>query len=404
MPGTSFGSAAWREWTAQAPAPPTPAGVGPAARHLTAGGAPSTLRLGGVELPVLGRARVYVCGITPYDTTHLGHAATFVWADMAARVLRLTGAEVEVCRNITDVDDELLRQASADRVAWRSLASQQTYRFEQDMADLGVTRPMHEPRAYDYVDDVIRLAAALLATGAAYERNGSVFFRQRGVAERAGLSREQALALASERGGRPEDPDKDDPLDAALWLRSVATEPGWESPWGRGRPGWHAECTAMALATLGPSIDIHAGGADLSFPHHAFEAAQAEAFTGVAPFARAWMHVGTVMMDGRKMAKSTGNLVFVHDLLERWPAGALRLLILSRPWADPWDFRAEDLDAAAERLEHLWQHGSRRSTESAAAEVAGALLDDLDVRRALDVASDSGGQVLRDLVALLGLR
>jgi cysteinyl-tRNA synthetase len=346
---------------------------------------------------------MYVCGITPYDTTHLGHAATFVWADVAARVLRLRGVDVDVCRNITDVDDHLLVGARDRHVNWRSLAIQQTYRFERDMVDLRVGRPSFEPRSYDFVDEVITLAHRLVAGRMAYERRGSVYFRGGDVHRSAGLDRDEAIRLSAERGGNPDDPGKDDPLDAVLWQRSDGDEPGWDSPWGRGRPGWHAECSAMALATLGPSIDIHAGGAELAFPHHAYEAAQAEAFSDVRPFARAWLHVGTVMVDGEKMAKSTGNLVLVHELLERWSPGALRLMILSRPWDQPWEFSEGELDRAAGLLEQLWHYGAASGSSAAADEVQRALLDNLDVTRALEVAREAGGQVLRDVVALLGL-
>ena len=304
------------------------------------------MQIGGVRLPLMGTGRIYVCGITPYDTTHLGHAATFVWADMAARILRLTGQPVEVCRNITDVDDHLLLQAKVEGVPWKSLATQQSYRFEHDMDLLGISHPAFEPRSHDHVDGVIALAQELLVKDLAYERNGSVYFRGSGVHETVGLTREEATLLATERGGHPDDPNKDDPLDVALWIRSIGDEPTWPNPWGPGRPGWHAECTAMALTTFGATVDLHAGGADLAFPHHAYESAQAEAFTGVRPFARSWMHVGTVMVGDTKMAKSTGNLVFVHDLLERWSAAAIRLLILSRPWNESWEFSESELEQA----------------------------------------------------------
>ena len=297
--------------------------------------------------------------------------------------LRLTGTTVEVCRNVTDIDDHLLVQARRDGVAWRSLAIQETYRFERDMAALGVVRPSFEPRSRDYVEEVIALALELVDLDQAYVRNGSVYFRGAEVAVGSGLSRERATELAREHGGHPDDPDKDDPLDAALWQRSVGDEPAWPSPWGPGRPGWHAECTAMALSTFGPTVDLHVGGADLAFPHHAYEAAQAEAYTGVRPFARAWLHVGSVLVDGAKMAKSTGNLVYVHDVLDRYPPGALRLLILSRQWAEPWEFTEGDLDRAAGELEQLWRHGSSSGDRDIAEhEVAMALLDNLDVRRA----------------------
>ena len=352
----------------------------------------------------MGTGRIYICGITPYDTTHLGHAATFVWADMAARVLRLTGHPVEVCRNITDVDDHLLVQAKERGVPWKSLATQQSYRFERDMDLLGVSRPAFEPRSHDHVDGVIALAVELLVRGVAYQRNGSVYFRGNAVHETVGLSREEATSLAAERGGHPDDPNKDDPLDAALWVRSIGDEPAWSSPWGPGRPGWHAECTAMALTTFGATMDLHVGGADLAFPHHAYEAAQAEAFTGVHPFARSWMHVGTVMAGGKKMAKSTGNLVFVHDLLERWSAAAIRFLILSRPWHESWEFDESELDRAENELEDLRVVKANPGNSAATAEVRRALFDNLDLRLALAVAREAHGEVLQDLVRLLGLQ
>jgi cysteinyl-tRNA synthetase len=352
----------------------------------------------------MGTGRIYVCGITPYHTTHLGHAATFVWADMAARILRLTGHPVEVCRNITDVDDHLLLQAQVEGVPWRSLATQQSYRFERDMDLLGISHPAFEPRSHDHVDGVVILAAELLTRGLAYERNGSVYFRGAAVHETAGLTRDEAMSLASERGGHPDDPNKDDPLDVALWMRSIGDEPAWPSPWGPGRPGWHAECTAMALTTFGATVDLHAGGADLAFPHHAYEAAQAEAFTGVHPFARSWMHIGTVMAENTKMAKSTGNLVFVHDLLERWSAAAIRLLILSRPWNESWEFSESELDRAEGELETLRSLESKPgASDTAAREVRHVLFENLDVPGALAVARDAGGEVLRHFDRLIGL-
>ena len=366
-------------------------------------GAP-TLNLGGRDLPVVGTARMYVCGITPYDTTHLGHAAMFVWADVAARVLQATGVGVEVTRNITDVDDELLARAEAQHVGWRSLAVQQTYRFERDMADLHVAKPTYEPKSFDYVSDVLKLAQVLLSRGAAYVRDGNVYFRGAAAAEGAGLSREQAIGLAAERGGHPDDPRKDDPLDAVVWQHAPDEEPGWPSPWGRGRPGWHAECTVMALATLGPGIDVHVGGADLAYPHHTIEAAQAEAALDVRPFARSWLRVGTVRVDGEKMAKSAGNLVMIQDLLDSWSADAIRLLILDRPWSESWEYSKDALDDASARLEALWRAAGRRDGDDAATDVAvTALLDDLDVPRALRVAEEAGGRTTRAVAGLLGL-
>ncbi len=362
------------------------------------------LRLAGTPLPVVGRARMYVCGITPYDTTHLGHAATFVWADVAARVLRHIGVEVEVCRNVTDVDDVL--DAAALRAATRSdsYAAVQQFRFERDMAALGVRRPTHEPRAHNYVTQVVTLAAALLETGAAYRQGGTVFLRGAEPARRAGLDEDTAAALVAEYGESLDDPAKDHPLDVAIWRAAIPGEAAWPSPWGEGRPGWHAECAAMALTTLGPALDLHAGGADLRFPHHTYEAAMAEAVTGVRPFARAWLHVGTVGVGGAKMAKSVGNLVLVADLLKEVPPAALRLLLLDRPWAKPWGYDPAMLDVAGARLELLYAAAARTGgTDAALDEVNAALSEDLNVPRALDVAEEAGGQPARTTLAVLGL-
>ncbi|MGH3318739.1 MAG: cysteine--tRNA ligase [Streptosporangiaceae bacterium] len=365
---------------------------------------PSRLRLGDRPLPIVGRARVYVCGITPYDTTHLGHAATFVWADLATRVLRHLGMEVDVCRNVTDVDDVLTGAARRAGSPYDRFAVLQQFRFDEDMEALGVRRPTLEPRAHNYVRHVAVLAQVLLDAGLAYVRDGCVFFRGGDVPERAGLAREKALALAEEYGDRPDDPAKDDPFDVVVWRASREGEPAWPSPWGPGRPGWHAECAAMVLAMYGPTVDLHAGGADLRFPHHAYESAMAETATEVRPFARRWLHVGTVRVSGAKMAKSTGNLVFVADVLERHPAAALRLLLLDRRFGDDWDYTPEALDAAAGRLERLYAAAGRpESSASAEARVLDALLDELDVPSALDTAEEAGGQAARTLLSILAL-
>ncbi len=364
------------------------------------------LRLNDAPHPSLRRARIYVCGITPYDTTHIGHAATFVWVDALARVLEHVGIEVQLVRNITDVDDELLREAAVRGESWRSLATQQTFQFEDDMRKLRVHRPSFEPASRDYVPDVVFLARALLDRGRAYESDGSVYFSAGDLWQASGMDRDEALAVLAARGGRIDDPAKRDPFDSAIWQRSdaAAGEPAWESPWGPGRPGWHAECAAMSTSILGMAVDVHAGGADLAWPHHAYEEAIVEAATGVAPFVRSWMHVGTVTKDGEKVAKSTGNLVFVMDLLQRWSAQALRLHVLDRPWSQPWDFVEADLAGANERLEALWSAGGTAGGSPAAVDEAlGALMDDLDVSRALDVAIDAKGEAARTVAKVLAL-
>jgi cysteinyl-tRNA synthetase len=361
--------------------------------------------IAGRRIELLDRARVYACGITPYDVTHLGHAATFVWIDTLGRVLRLLGVQPEVCRNVTDVDDVLDAAAGRAGAAYDEFAAIQQFGFDRDMAAIGVRSPEHEPRAHRYVAHVIRLAAGLLDAGAAYQRAGGVYFRGARVAERAGLDRAAARQLSGEFGGRPDDPAKDDALDVAVWQAGEPGHPAWDSPWGPGRPGWHAECVAMALSVFGPAMDVHAGGAELRFPHHAYHAAMAEAFTGVRPYARAWFHTGVVTIDGAKMAKSAGNLVLLEDLLGAHPAGAVRLMILDRPWAQGWDYRPALLDAAAIRLESLYRAAARNAPgeEAAVGELRRLLAHDLDVPAALDLATEAGGAAARTLASVLGL-
>jgi cysteinyl-tRNA synthetase len=381
------------------------------------------LTLGGTPLPLAGRARVYACGITPYDVTHLGHAATFVWVDTLARVLRAAGTDVITCRNVTDVDEVLLAAASRAGSPYDRFAAIQQYYFDRDMAALGVAEPELQPRAHAFVGQVISLGAGLIARGAAYERDGSVYFSGAQTAAASGLDRQTALQLSAEYGDQPADPRKDEPFDVLIWRAADARQPGggspdggeaaWPSPWGPGRPGWHAECAAMALHAFGPAIDVQAGGADLRFPHHAYQAAMAEQFTGVAPFARTRLTAGVVTIGGAKMAKSTGNLVLVSDLLAGHSAAAIRLLILDRPWDRTWDYDPAALDAAAATLADLQAAAGRpdrapapagiAAVSPAVAAVSAALADDLDVTTAVQIAREEGGQAARMLGSLLGL-
>jgi len=370
---------------------------------------PPVMSLGGKPLPLVGRARLYACGITPYDVTHVGHATTFVWIDTLARVLHATGAEVIVCRNVTDADDVLLAAATRAGAPYDRFAAIQQFYFDQDMTALGVRPPAISPRAHAYVDQVIGLTAGLLARDAAYERDGQVYFRGGAVPRAAGLDAATALRLAGEYGDQPDAAGKDDPFDISLWRASGPDAPAWASPWGPGHPGWHAECAAMALHTFGPAIDVQAGGADLRFPHHAYQAALAEALTGVSPFARARLQVGVVRIGGAKMAKSAGNLVLVRELLASYPAAAVRLLILDRRWDQDWDYDFAGLDAAAARLERLQAAAGRTAPatpgapDAAVAAIHSALASDLDVPAALGIAEESGGQAARALGSLLGL-
>ena len=362
------------------------------------------LRLSGDLVPVVSPARLYVCGITPYDVTHLGHAATFVWADAAAAVLRMIGVEVLTCRNVTDVDDVLTKAAGAHHRHYDEFALSQEYLFEQDMQALGVRRPTHVPRARHHISHVQQLAVALLASGAAYERDSHVFFRGDTAVSHSGLAPSRALQLSTEYGDEPVDPLRDDPFDVPVWRPSGEADPAWPSPWGWGRPGWHAECAAMALATFGSSVDILVGGEDLAFPHHAYQAAMVEAASSVRPFARRQLHIGAVHKDGTKMAKSTGNLTLVADLLRDYPAAAVRLLLLDRPWNLAWHYEIDGLANAAIKLEHLYSAAGRPGSSAAASEaVTSALLDDLDFSRALAIAETEGGDAARLVVRVLSL-
>ena len=370
---------------------------------------PPVVSLGGRPLPLVGRARIYACGITPYDVTHLGHAATFIWVDTLARVLQAAGTEVILCRNVTDADDVLLAAASRAGAPYDRFAAIQQFYFDQDMAALGVRPPGVEPRSHAYVGQVIELVAGVLARGAGYERDGQVFFRGAAVPQAAGLDTATALRLAAEYGDQPGDSAKDDPFDAAIWRSSGPDAPAWASPWGPGHPGWHAECAAMALHTFGPTVDVQAGGGDLRFPHHAYQAALAQALTGVSPFARVALQTGVVTVGGAKMAKSTGNLVLVRELLASYPPGAIRLMVLDRSWGEDWDYQIGGLEKAAARLERLQAaagqpaHSGPGTADAAVTAVRAALASDLDVPAALRIAEDSGGQAARVLGSLLGL-
>ncbi|MCX6509689.1 MAG: cysteine--tRNA ligase, partial [Actinobacteria bacterium] len=298
---------------------------------------------------------MYTCGITPYDATHLGHAATYVTYDILQRRLRDLGHETRCVRNVTDVDDDLLRKARELGVHYLDLAAAETARFDADMEALNVVECWSEPRATSAIADIRGFIGMVLDQGHAYESGGSVYFDVSSF-ERFGqishYNREQMIDLARQHGGNPDDPNKRDPLDFVLWQPSAADEPSWESLWGPGRPGWHIECSALALRELDTTIDLHGGGSDLIFPHHECEAAQSEAATG-QPFVRHWMHQAMVRMDGEKMSKSLGNLVFISELRKTWDVRAIRLAIVSHHYRDSWEWDDEIMPIAATRLE-LW--------------------------------------------------
>ncbi|HET7358105.1 MAG TPA: cysteine--tRNA ligase [Nocardioidaceae bacterium] len=360
--------------------------------------------LDGRPLPLVGTARIYTCGITPYDVTHLGHAATFVWADLLATVLHAAGVQPTVCRNVTDVDDVLTAAASGRGRPYDEFALTQEFLFDRDMRALRVAEPGHVPHARSHVKHVVQLAGALLRTGHAYERDGHVFFRGEQTVRASGLDEAEAERLATEFGDRAEDDGRDTPFDVPVWRPSPEDHPAWPSPWGWGRPGWHAECAAMAWAVCGSSIDVLVGGQDLAFPHHAYQSAMVEAASGVTPFARRQLHVGAVRHGGAKMAKSTRNLVLVGDLLAEHSGAAIRLLLLNRAWQRPWEYDAAQLSAAEDLLDRLYAAAARPSDSAGGKDsVLGALLADLDVPGAVARALDERGATARAVLDLLKL-
>jgi L-cysteine:1D-myo-inositol 2-amino-2-deoxy-alpha-D-glucopyranoside ligase len=349
--------------------------------------------------------RMYVCGITPYDATHLGHAATYITYDILQRRLIDRGHEVRYVRNITDVDDDILRAAAKRDVHYLDLAFGETARFDEDMEALNTLAPWSEPRATGAIPDVRGVINAIVEAGNAYETAGSVFFDTRSAedfGQVASLGHARMQVLAEEWGEKPDDPAKRDPLDFVLWRPSAAGEPAWESRWGRGRPGWHIECTALALRELGKTIDLHGGGVDLLYPHHECVNAQSEAATG-EPFVRHWLHQSMVHLDGRKMSKSTGNLVFVHELRDRVHAMAIRLALMIHHYRRPWNWTDSLLDEAIVRLAEWNAAGPG---VAALAGVRAALDNDLDVpaaMRAIDRAA-SAGEGVSEAAKLLGVR
>jgi L-cysteine:1D-myo-inositol 2-amino-2-deoxy-alpha-D-glucopyranoside ligase len=350
---------------------------------------------------------MYTCGITPYDATHVGHAAVYLTYDVLQRRLRDRGHETRCVRNITDVDDDILRKARELDVHYLDLAAAETARFDDDIRALELLPAWAEPRATSAIADIRGFIGMVLDRGYAYESGGAVYFdvsRFDGFGRLSGLGRDEMLELAAERGGRPEDPSKTDPLDFVLWQPSAEGEPAWESLWGPGRPGWHVECSALALRELGTTIDLHGGGTDLIFPHHECEAAQSEGATG-EPFVRHWMHQAMVHMDGEKMSKSLGNLAFVSELRERWDPRAIRLAVIEHHYRDSWEWVDDLMPQAAERLGR-WSKASTTRAEGVLEEVRAALDDDLDTPRAvraIDEAAATGAPVTES-AALLGVR
>jgi L-cysteine:1D-myo-inositol 2-amino-2-deoxy-alpha-D-glucopyranoside ligase len=363
------------------------------------------------ELVAGHTVRLYVCGITPYDSTHLGHAFTYTVFDVLIRYLEHRGHRVRYVRNITDVDDDILRRARELGIRYDRLAADEVARFDRDLAALRLRPPDAEPRATATVPAIVQAISGLIATCSAYALDdGRVYFDSQaspGFGRLSKLDRATMLEQFGEKGGDPQAPGKRDALDFLLWQPSAADEPSWPSDWGPGRPGWHIECSVMAMEELGAVVDIHGGGSDLVFPHHEAEIVQAEQLTGQGPFARFWVHVGMVGLDGVKMSKSLGNLVFVADLLERYEGGALRRYLLEHHYRRGWSYADAELEDAAAAYKR-WRKAAGGDGDRAdlRERFAAAMDDDLDTPAALavlDEAADAGaGRTLRELAGVLG--
>ncbi|MFI7068191.1 cysteine--1-D-myo-inosityl 2-amino-2-deoxy-alpha-D-glucopyranoside ligase [Kribbella sp. NPDC050124] len=399
--------------------PDIPVVPGPARRlrlYDTASGGP-------VEVPPAdgGPARMYVCGITPYDATHMGHAATYVTFDLINRLWRDAGYDVHYTQNITDVDDPLLERAAATGVDWTDLAAQEIQLFRDDMTALRVIPPQNYVGVVESIDLVANAVEDLQRAGAVYSVDGDLYFAVKAdpaFGSVSGYDRETMRALFAERGGDPDREGKQDPLDSLLWRHERPGEPAWDSALGRGRPGWHVECSAIALEHLGMTFDVQGGGSDLIFPHHEMSASGAQVATGKYPFARAYVHQAMVGLDGEKMSKSKGNLVLVSkERLAGSDPMAIRLALLAHHYRTDWFWTSSELLDAQERLD-VWRGAVTRASgpDGAAAvdAVRAALTNDLDTVAALsaiDTWAETNGDdveapalVAQAVDALLGVK
>lgn len=378
-------------------------------------------------------ARMYVCGITPYDATHLGHAATYVTFDVLQRALRDAGHDIVYVQNITDVDDPLLERAHRDGVDWQDLAAEEIALFREDMTALAVIPPDHYVGVVESIDAVAEAVRVLLASGAAYSVDtpesaaGQDLYldvsREAGFGSVSNWSREQMMAVFADRGGDPKRPGKRDPLDPLLWRAARVGEPSWAAEGlPDGRPGWHIECTAIALDRLGMAFDVQGGGSDLIFPHHEMSATQGVLLTGDRPFARTYAHQAMVGLDGEKMSKSRGNLVLVSKLrADGVDPMAIRLALLDQHYRTEWSWTSDLLSTAEDRLEK-WRAAlsvnAGPPVDDVVAQVRSCVADDLDTPGALRTVdrwaqecerrggSDAGapGVLARTLDAILGVR
>jgi len=315
-------------------------------------------------LPQGDEVKMYVCGVTPYSDSHIGHAMSYIIFDVIRRYLQFRGYKVKYVQNITDIDDKIIDRANQLGIATGELAGKFTARYFEDMDALNISRADIYPKATEEIPKIIEVIQGLIDKGYAYSAGGSVYFRVKSVPDYGKLSHRSLESMMSTEGALGSD-EKESPMDFVLWKAAKLGEPSWESPWGAGRPGWHIECSVMSLKYLGNTLDIHGGGQDLVFPHHENEIAQSESFTGIKPFAKYWLHNGLVQLGEEKMSKSLGNLVTIREVLEKYSADAIRIFVLSSHYRSPLTYSEEALEAAEKGLDRLRQavHGEGKGEQ-----------------------------------------
>jgi cysteinyl-tRNA synthetase len=355
-------------------------------------------------VPIGDVVRLYVCGVTPYDVSHVGHAMSYIIFDVLRRFLEYRGYQVRHVQNFTDIDDRLIDRADRLGVPTKQLAEEMIGRYVEEMRALNVLPAHVYPRATEEIPTMIEMIEALIEKGFAYPADGDVYYR---VTRKEGYGEFSRRTLESMMAGARVELDerKEHPMDFALWKGAKPGEPSWESPWGPGRPGWHIECSAMSYRYLGEQIDLHGGGEDLIFPHHENEIAQTEAYTGKAPFVRCWLHNAWVKAGEEKMSKSLANFVSIAEALERWPADAIRMWVITTHYRTPLTYTEEALAAARRGAERLRlaaraesdgpQEGEPPDTASCREQFIEAMEDDLNTSKALAVLFDLAHEINR---------
>jgi len=348
-------------------------------------------------VPLGDEVKMYVCGINPYDDAHIGHALSYIFFDVVRRYLEYRGYKVKHVQNITDIEDNIIATANRRGMTVPELTQKYVERYDEDMAALNV-RPAHFfPRAMGEIDKMIEVVQGLIDKGFAYAVGGDVYFRVRNVPDYGKLSHR---TLDSMRAGTRIEPGeaKEDPMDFVLWKESKPGEPSWDSPWGKGRPGWHIECSAMSIKYLGEQIDIHGGGQDVVFPHHENEIAQSESFTGKKPFVKYWMHNGLLQMGEEKMSRSVGNLIKIREALESYSSDAIHVFVLGSYYRSPLTYTEEALEAAARGVERLRQAASRDDAGG-----KGEVLDAAPYRQKFEEAMDDDFNTPQALAVLFNM-